>query len=150
MFSLSWIFCVNLDISNLFIWWISSSPVVFVPSLQNCERIWYAAEIKEWFPAFANFFDIMRHCFAMLFSGIVLLNVTRTWGCSNRLWALKMFAQLELELGLSDNIGSPFVLKSKKVFIKLAVKSFYRVLSPFIKQDSVCHTHPISLRYTII
>ena len=42
---------------------MSSSPVVFVPSLQNCERIWYAEE------EIANSFDMMRHCFAMLFSG---------------------------------------------------------------------------------
>ena len=42
---------------------MSSSPVVFVPSLQNCKRIWYAEE------EIANSFDMMRHCFAMLFSG---------------------------------------------------------------------------------
>ena len=98
------IFCVKLDISNLFIYLsdllnIIKSCCVY-SFFANCERIWYAEEIKEWFPVFANDFNLIwwdtsRHCFAMLFSGSS--SKCCQWGYSNKLWVLKMFAQLRFE-----------------------------------------------------
>ena len=93
---------------------MSSSPVVFVPSLQNCERIWYAEE------EIANSFDTMRHCFAMLFSGY-----------SNKLWVLKMFAEFRFD----RQHWKPFCLIHESIY-KISSEVFLQGPVP-IYQDSV-------------